>query len=144
MPRLIRLTAAHLPVAAEIHRRCFADAWTADALRLLLCMPGSFGFIIGEDMPAGFVLARVAAAEAEILTIAVLPEARRAGRGGQLLDAAVDDARQAGAAALFLEVASDNTAAITLYGSRQFHPVGRRANYYGENRDATVLRRDLV
>ncbi len=91
----------------------------------------------------GFVLARVAADEAEILTIAVLPEARRTGQGGRLLDAAVEATRQAGAAALFLEVASDNTAAIALYASRRFCPVGRRAHYYGQDRDAVVLRRDL-
>jgi ribosomal-protein-alanine N-acetyltransferase len=139
---LIPLAPAHLEVAAEIHHRCFPEAWDAAQLGLLLRMPGCFGVMAAP--PDGFVLARVAADEAEIITIAVLPAARRSGLGGRLLDAACAAAAQAGAAALFLEVASDNCAAIALYHGRQFQAVGRRANYYGRNRDAIVLRRDLI
>ncbi len=140
---LIPLGIAHLAVAAEIHRRCFAEAWDAAALADLLAMPWTFGFLAGDDVPVGFVLARVAADEAEILTIAVLPEARRTGQASRLLDAAAALARQLGATALFLEVAVDNPAALGLYESRHFQIVGRRSHYYGPNHHAIVLRRDL-
>lgn len=142
MSALIPLTPPFLDAAAEMHRRCFAESWDAAALAALLAMPGAFGLMLAEP-PAGFVLARVAADEAEILTIAVLPEQRRAGLGGRLLDAAAAAARQAGAAFLFLEVAADNSAALALYRSRGFAAVGLRADYYGQNRDAVVLRLDL-
>lgn len=140
---LIPLGLAHLAVAAEIHRRCFAEPWDETALAALLAMPGAFGLLADGAEPVGFVLARVAADEAEILTIAVLPEARRRGQAGRLLDAAATLAHQGGAAALFLEVASDNGAALGLYAGRQFQTVGRRSHYYGPGRHAIVLRRDL-
>ena len=140
---LIPLGLFHLPVAAEIHRLCFSEAWDEAALVQLLAMPGSFGRMSGEENPCGFILARVAADEAEILTLAVLPQARRSGQGGRLLDAAAAEAAQQGATALFLEVASDNLAALGLYQSRHFATVGRRPHYYGLNHHATVLRREL-
>lgn len=142
MRDLIPLTPPYLAAAAEMHRRCFADSWDAATLAGLLAMSGAFGLVL-SDPPAGFVLARVAADEAEILTIAVLPEQRRGGLGGRLLDAAAAAARQAGAAVLFLEVAADNSAGLALYRSRGFAAVGRRADYYGQNRDAVILRLDL-
>lgn len=145
MFRLIPLSPAHAAVAAELHGRCFADSWNARAFTDLLAMPGAFGLLLcGEgDAPLGLILARAAADEAEVVTLAVLPEARRSGLGGRLLDAALATAREAGAASMFLEVAADNTAALALYGRRRFQPVGRRANYYGQNCDAVVLRRDF-
>ena len=125
-----------------LHAAAFpaAERWGPDAIRLMLEMPGAFGLHLPGT---GFVLARVATDEAEILTLAVLPQARRSGQGGRLLDAAAAEAAQQGATALFLEVASDNLAALGLYQSRHFATVGRRPHYYGLNHHATVLRREL-
>jgi ribosomal-protein-alanine N-acetyltransferase len=90
------------------------------------------------------LLARVAADEAEILTIGVAPEARRLGVGRGLLAAAMRRAASAGAAAMFLEVASTNTPARALYENAGFVRVGRRARYYPNGGDALVLRADLA
>jgi len=118
----------------------------------LLAMPGAAGLIAvdGGSLvpatrapgPAGFVLWRAAAGEAEILTIAVLPPWRRAGLGGRLLDAALEASARDGAEAMFLEAASDNVAALALYEKRGFSRVGLRKAYYGD-KDAVVMRRDL-
>src|SRR5437763_170902 len=64
---------AHAEALACIHSRAFPEGerWGADAMALQLGLPGAFGFI---DAEGGMVLARVAADEAEILTLAVLPE----------------------------------------------------------------------
>ncbi len=97
-----------------------------------------------ERVPAGLVLFRVAADEAEILTLGVIPEARRAGVGRALLEAALENARARGAAALFLEVAADNAVAIALYQQAGFGTVGGRKGYYsraGGTVDALVLAR---
>ncbi|UEM21183.1 GNAT family N-acetyltransferase [Skermanella mucosa] len=83
-----------------------------------------------ERQPVGFVLARVAAGEGEIITIGIDSAARRAGAGGALLDAAADTARDCGAESLFLEVAEDNNPALRLYRRRGFLEIGRRPNYY--------------
>jgi ribosomal-protein-alanine N-acetyltransferase len=89
------------------------------------------------------LLARITADEAEILTLAVAPAARRRGVGAALVDRAMQRAAAAGAGAMFLEVASGNQAARALYERAGFIRVGRRARYYPNGGDALVLRADL-
>ncbi len=80
----------------------------------------------GGLAPAGFALYRAVAGEAELLTISVLPEARREGLGAGLLAACEDGARASGAARLFLEVAEGNVAARALYDRAGYRECGRR------------------
>ena len=102
-------------------------------------MPGCFA--LATD--AGFVLARQAADEAEILMLAVLPAARRQGLGRRLVEACAAEAARHGATTLFLEVAAGNDAARALYRATGFAQVGRRRGYYADGADALVLRRPL-
>ncbi len=127
---------------AAIHAASFPprERWGEDAMRLQLELPGAFGLI---DARGGFVLARVAADEAEILSIAVMPKARRVGLGRTLLTAAIAEARARGAAAMFLEVAAANAAARALYAQAGFREVGTRPNYYPGGAAALVLRAAL-
>ena len=75
----------------------------------------------------GFVLARAAAGEAEILTLAVAPAARGKGLGRALLQAAIDQAQGPWArATIFLEVGADNPHALALYAGLGFAKVGMR------------------
>lgn len=119
-----------------LHAACFPeDPWSAAAIGRLLETPGMFAFVADagppeEPRPVGFVLARVAAGEGEIITIGIEPGARRSGAGGDLLAAAADTARDCGAESLFLEVAEDNKPALGLYRGRGFVEIGRRPNYY--------------
>ncbi len=89
------------------------------------------------------MLARAAADEAEILTLAVRPEARGKGLGRALLQAAINQARTLGAATMFLEVGADNPHALALYAGLGFAKVGARKAYY-DGRDALVLRLPLA
>ena len=125
------------PLAA-LHAACFDDAWDAASLRTTLAAPGAFAF---HDRD-GFVVARVAGDEAEILTLAVTPGARGKGLGRALLSAAIAEAQSRGAKAVFLEVGRDNPAALALYAALRFANVGSRKGYYG-GRDASVLRLSL-
>lgn len=124
---------------ARIHALCFAKAWDEAALGDMLKSPG----IVGLIAPGGFVLARVAADEAEVLTIAVDPAARRRGTGRALLAEAVSAVQAKGARTMFLEVACANSAARALYGLLGFHNVGRRKSYYEGGEDALILKADL-
>jgi len=137
------VTAAAAPALAAIHAAAFPphDAWGPDAIALMLGMPGAFGLAASSE---GFVLARAAAGEAEILTLAVHPAARRRGLGQALMAAALAGAAARGAAAMFLEVAAGNGAARALYAGLCFVEVGRRRRYYADGSDALVLRLDLV
>lgn len=116
---------------SRVHAACFADAWSADALKTLVQMPGVFGLLV-EDTSAihGFILCRVVADEAEVLTLAVLPTARRRGLGRRLLLEAIEGARTLGAARLLLEVGEKNESARALYTSAGLGILGRRRGYY--------------
>lgn len=134
---------------SHLHGRCFDAGWSEESFARLLAGPDGFGFwMIGAaDAPSGFVLARVAAQESEILTIAVDPALRKRGTGRLLLEAAMAEAASRGAAEMFLEVAETNGPALALYGRCGFRPVGRRREYYeGPNGklDALILRRVLA
>jgi ribosomal-protein-alanine N-acetyltransferase len=124
---------------AELHAEAFSRPWTASAFADLLAQPG----MILEGEAGGFVLVRVSADEAEILTLAVQPACRRAGLASRLVVAAARRAVERGADRLLLEVAEDNDAARALYARLGFETVGRRRGYYarpeGEAVDALLL-----
>lgn len=127
------------PVLAAVHAEAFDASWSAADLAVLLGQPGVFAVMAD----GGFILCRTVLDEAEILTLAVRPSARRAGLGARLAEAAAGLARETGAERLFLEVAEDNLAALSLYARLGFQSEGRRRNYYarpdGSRIDARVL-----
>jgi ribosomal-protein-alanine N-acetyltransferase len=143
--------AEHAQVLATAHGRSFDPAWSAEDIEILLSAPGGFGWAAWEaDLSGpvcGFLLARAIAGEAEILTLAIDPAHRRQGVARALVEASAGVAIAAGAEAMFLEVAADNPAAIGLYRSAGFEPVGSRKGYYPRPGsppiDALVLRRTL-
>ena len=124
---------------AAIHAEAFDAPWDAASLTALLASPGVFAV----EEADGFILIRVVADEAEILTLAVRPEARRSGLGARLVEAAMVRAAALGAERMFLEVAEDNVAARALYTRAGFVEAGRRRGYYartdGSREDALVL-----
>ena len=134
---MIAVGPVHAAALAAIHAASFppGEQWGDAAMADILAMPGVVGFL---DERGGFVLARSAGGEAEILTLAVVPPARRRGLGRALLDQVL--AVTAGLP-LFLEVAADNEAAQALYRSAGWSECGHRPGYYGPGRDAAVLRR---
>lgn len=141
---LAPLSVAHARLIAGMHHICFAEPWNEKAMADLLALPGCFGWLAAEgETPHGFVLARIAADEAEILTILVLPPYRRRGLAGRLLDAVIDNAKMQGAVKLFLEVALSNVAGLELYTKVGFIQVGRRPRYYANGGDALLLAIDL-
>jgi [ribosomal protein S18]-alanine N-acetyltransferase len=131
-------SASTAPLAA-LHAACFERAWDAATLSGMLETPGTFAFVHGD----GFVLTRAVADEAEILTLAVRPQARGKGLGRALLQKAINKARDVGAETMFLEVGADNPQALALYAGMGFAKVGARKGYY-DGRDALVLRLPLV
>jgi ribosomal-protein-alanine N-acetyltransferase len=106
-----------------------------------LGLPGVFALFCEAG---GVLVARVAADQAEILTLAVTPPARRGGLGRALVQQAADHAHEAGAARLFLEVGCANAAARALYARCGFLPVGLRRRYYADGGDAVVMALDLT
>jgi len=123
---------------AALHATSFPEPWSAVAIRDLFATPGVFAFADSD----GFILARAAGGEAEILTLAVSPAARRQGIGRALILAAAVHAQKLGADTLFLEVATGNEAARRLYAGVGFAAAGLRKAYYGAE-DAHILKANL-
>ena len=131
---------------SEIHAAGFPQAWSAaDFVNLM--SSGASGLALSDSTGLfGFLLWRVAADEAEILTVAVDPDRRRQGAGRILLKGALELLSSAGVDRVILEVAEDNPTAIRLYASEGFETVGRRKGYYrrdGQAVDAQVLQLKL-
>jgi ribosomal-protein-alanine N-acetyltransferase len=144
--------ALDLDRAAALHRQAFEPLgerpWARRDMAELLAAPGVAGlFLEVGGREEGFALVRVAADEAELLTIAVDADCRRHGVGRRLLAAVVEQARDQGAHSLFLEVGADNAPARSLYSQAGFIEVGRRPAYYRRPvgfADALVLRLTLT
>ncbi|MBV0913972.1 GNAT family N-acetyltransferase [Anianabacter salinae] len=130
---------------AELHAQCFdtPPPWSAESFADLLSDPHVF---LLKDRGAALV-GRAAAGEAELLTLAVPPEARRHGIASALLDNFQAEATRRGAVTAFLEVSAENAAARALYAAAGWHEVGRRPRYYrtpgGLSVDALVLSKAL-
>lgn len=138
-------------IAAALHRQAgLLESWDAQSFAALLASPGiegRFALAGTTNEPVGLVLWRVAADEAEILTICVSPERRRLGIGRILLEAALAAIQAHGAVRIFLEVAIDNVPAEALYREFGFRREGFRTAYYrtasGGTIDAAILMRGV-
>lgn len=113
---------------ATLHAHAFSAtrAWSAQEFADLLAHPGTFA--VGDA--ASFCLVRTVLDEAEVLTIATDPSQRRKGLARRILQEAEEQARARKAATIFLEVAEDNAAALSLYASSGYSQIGRRSGYY--------------
>ena len=149
--RIVPCTACHCEVIAALHDICFARAWRADVIARMLRTAFAFGFLAAGardgEAPWGFVLARAAAGECEILSLGVAPSRRRRGVGGALLQALKAEAGRRGAQSIHLEVAENNVTALALYGAVGFTEAGLRRGYYRDggasSLDAVLLRFDF-
>ena len=126
---------------AGIHASAFSvpRPWSADEFKDLL--NDKTIFLCTKEH--GFLMGRVIANEAELLTIAVSPFHRRQGIARQLMDDFLHETQLRQAMTVFLEVAADNTAAKKLYSTYGFSQTGLRKKYYanpnGQRVDAIVM-----
>jgi [ribosomal protein S18]-alanine N-acetyltransferase len=129
---------------AVVHGASFQRGWGEDEVHRLLVERNVIAHrvLIGRSF-AGFALSRLAAGEAEILSIAIAPAWRGRALAYPLLDLHLRRLAGLGARSVFLEVDQRNTPARRLYRRAGFHEVGLRQGYYQGGAAALVLRRDL-
>ncbi len=101
--------------------------------------------VIGEKdgAIAGYVVAESHKSAGHIVTIDVLPAARRAGLGSKLIAAAEENLRAAGCSSVSLETAVDNHAALAFYKRHGYSVVGTIPRYYQNSLDALRLEKQL-
>jgi ribosomal-protein-alanine acetyltransferase len=140
---------ADLAYVAALEHEIHAAPWSLGNFRDALA--AGYGATVGErdGRILAFGVMTLGPGEAQLLNLSVVPDARRRGLGGALLERFIDDARRAGAEQMFLEVRISNAPAIALYEVAGFEPVGRRHAYYPEtsrsvSEDALVMRCTLV
>lgn len=130
---------------AAIHAACFTTPRPWSAAEIAGVLDSTFAFVLTE--PSGFLIGRVVAGEAELITLAVDPSARKRGTGGRLVDGFLAEAGRRGAESVFLEVSASNLPAQSLYARKGFEQKGKRRGYYlspeGERLDALVLARAI-
>jgi ribosomal-protein-alanine N-acetyltransferase len=129
------LSKAMASAVSTLHRACFPeDPWNLAAIVEIMNI-------------TGFALALYLGQECEIISLGVLPRRWREGIGSALLDLICSEGCVRGAERIVLEVAVDNSAALSLYTGRGFVPVGHRRNYYRQTShcgDALVLQRTFT
>ena len=134
---------------AALHAVSFRRGWSEDEFerllidRNVLAHRASLG-----SRPVGFIVSRIVAGEAEILSVAVARARQGRGLARRLLDLHLRRLAGLGVRTVFLEVDDDNIPARRLYARSAFREVGRREGYYprtaGASGSALILRRDLV
>ncbi len=133
---------------AALHGKSFHRGWSESEIESLLVDRSVVAHrAMARTSLVGFILSRIAADEAEILSVAVAPARRGKGLSRQMLDLHLRRLAGIGVRAVFLEVDEDNVPARRLYARAGFRDVGRREAYYqdrtGRSAAALVLRRDL-
>lgn len=136
------------PRLAELHGESFHRGWGEDEFEAMLTERNTLvdRLRIGRNV-VGFAVSRVAADEAEILSIAVAASYRGRGLSRNLLLTHLGHLAALGVRTIFLEVEENNQPARRLYESAKFSVTGRRERYYrqsgGEQLNALLMRRDL-
>jgi ribosomal-protein-alanine N-acetyltransferase len=129
---------------AALHAVSFRRGWGEDEiLRLLLDRNVVTQLLTTGGELVGFIMSRLAAGEAEILSVAVAPGWQGRGLSRQLLDLHLRRLAGLGVRAVYLEVGEHNAPACRLYRRAGFGEVGRRQGYYDDGATALVLRRDF-
>jgi [ribosomal protein S18]-alanine N-acetyltransferase len=136
------------PALAALHGASFRRGWSEDEFERLLLDRSVLAHraTLGHQ-PVGFIISRIAAGEAEILSVAVARSHQGRGLARRLLDLHMRRLAGLGVRTIFLEVDDDNVPARRLYARNAFRQVGRRDGYYPRPGSAAgaalVLRRDL-
>ncbi|MBP5534044.1 MAG: GNAT family N-acetyltransferase [Alphaproteobacteria bacterium] len=135
-----KATSLYVNALSTMHSLCFKKAWDEKAFADLLCLPTTVGYL--ND--CAFVLFSVCDNQAEILTLGVVPDARKKGVASSLLKHSFDELKKAGVKEIFLDVNVNNLAARKLYEKAGFEQISVRKNYYdeaGQKSDALVLKK---
>lgn len=145
---LVPLTTGHLDALMRHEREMFGtEAWSPASYAAEIRDKHSRYYLAVEDASGqllGWGGLLIAADQAEVLTIGVVPSAQRRGLARLMLADFYAEARRRGARELFLEVRVDNAAAVALYESERFERIGHRRGYYDHGRvDGITMRRAL-
>ena len=136
-----------LPVFVSLDKELFPySPWSASQYKEEFSSPTRH-FVVAVDADQNIIgyagVFAPGAAEADILTVGVVPEHRGKGVAKALIALITDWAKEQGTTAMMLEVKTDNTDAIGLYDSLGYSTLNIRKDYFGAGLDAQVMRLEL-
>jgi [ribosomal protein S18]-alanine N-acetyltransferase len=136
------------PALAQLHGASFHRGWGEGEFESMLTERNTLVHRLRAGRKIiGFSVSRLAADQAEILSIAVAPGHRGRGLSRNLLLTHLGHLAGRGVRRVFLEVEENNQPARRLYERAGFAVVGRRERYYrqpdGEQLNALLMSRDL-
>jgi [ribosomal protein S18]-alanine N-acetyltransferase len=136
------------PRLAQLHAESFHRGWGEGEFESMLTERNTLIHRLRTGTAiAGFAVSRMAADEAELLSIAVAASHRGRGLSRTLLLTHLGYLAGHGVRTVYLEVEENNQPARRLYERAGFSVTGRRERYYrqpgGEQLDALLMRRDL-
>ena len=137
-----------LPVFVSLDKELFPySPWSASQYKEEFSTPTRY-FVVAIDEQQSIVgyagVFAPGAAEADILTVGVVPEHRGKGIAKALMGLITDWAKVQGSTAMMLEVKVDNPEAIGLYESLGYSKLNIRKDYFGTSLDAQVMRLELT
>jgi ribosomal-protein-alanine N-acetyltransferase len=139
-----------LPILVSMERVLFADSpWSMGQFKEeFKGIPNSRYFMVAtnaQDQIVGYAAVLVVApgVEADVLTVAVLPEYARKGIATHFMGELEKWSKEKQALAMMLEVGTENTSAIALYEKLGYQTIATRKNYYGQGLDAFVMRKEF-
>jgi ribosomal-protein-alanine N-acetyltransferase len=139
-----------LPVLVSMERVLFDDSpWSMGQFKEeFKGVPNSRYFLVAtnkEDQIVGYAAVLVVApgVEADVLTVAVLPEYARQGIATHFMKELETWSQSKQALAMMLEVGVENSGAIALYEKLGYQTIATRKNYYGQGLDAFVMRKEF-
>lgn len=135
-----RMTANDVDAVAELDKLCFTVPWSRQAFADEMENKIAVYFTAKENGSViGYCGFWQAADEADITNIAVLPQFRKQGVGGELLKSLIKKADEMGLVQINLEVRKSNEPAKRLYEKYGFEPIGERKRYYRDNNEDAVI-----
>jgi len=140
-------TAFDLPVFVSLDKELFPySPWSASQYKEEFSSPTRH-FVVAVDEAQSIIgyagVFAPGAAEADVLTVGVVPNHRGKGIARQLMVLITDWAHKQGSTAMMLEVKVDNAEAIGLYESLGYSKLNTRKDYFGTGLDALVMRLEL-
>lgn len=142
------MTTADLSAVLEIEKALFPiDAWT-DALFLAelaeVSISRDVSVAILDSQLVGYASFRYVGKQGDVNTVAVASDQQGKGIGTALMDWLESQAVLRNVREIFLEVRSDNEAAIKMYATRGYERIDIRRNYYGNTIDANIMRKRVA
>ena len=135
-----KMTEADLPQVCAIEKDCFSDPWSEESFAKSLQDKNNYYIVVEID---GEIVAYCGywgiVDEGHIYNVAVKKEYRRQRIGYRMLKALLEEASARGIDSFTLEVRASNQAAIGLYESLGFKPVGIRRDFYAKPREDAVI-----